>query len=261
MSFSHGSGLMFLRDSYNKLNFLVDSGASLSINLFSSSQTPLGPKLLGANGASIPTWGFQTKTVKISTNTFEHEFLLANVAIPIPGLDFFRKFQLSIHPLQCQVLDKAGNPISAIFAAATAKKPPQQEVRSLPRSDAATATAPAAPTKEVRQPLSAAADNMAASTPLQGVSMSIPEPVRQLLAKYPSIIRSETLTPTPTHVVEHIIDTGGNRPVFAKVRRLAPDKLRIAEAEFKKLEASGIIRRSNSAWASPLHMVPKKDGS
>jgi hypothetical protein len=76
---------------------------------------------------------------------------------------------------------------------------------------------------------------MAAQTLLQEVSMSIPEPVRRLLAKYPSIIRSELLTPTPTHGVEHVINTGGNRPVLAKARRLAPDKLRIAEAEFKKL--------------------------
>ena len=125
--------------------------------------------------------------------------MLAKVAIPILGLDFFRKFHLSIHPLQCQVMDKTGQPISAIFAAAAAAdKPPQQEVRILPRSDAAADRAPAAP-KEVRQPLSAAAD-MAAQTPLQEVSMSIPEPVRRLLAKYPSIIRSETLTPTPTHI-------------------------------------------------------------
>ncbi len=51
------------------------------------------------------------------------------------------------------------------------------------------------------------------------------------------------------------------REFIAKARHLAPDKLRIAEAEFKKLEAAGIIRRSNSAWASPLHMVAKKDGS
>jgi hypothetical protein len=152
-------------------------------------------------------------------------------------------------------------PISAIFAAAAAAdKPPRQEVRSLPRSDAAADRAPAAPTKEVRQPPSVAAD-MAAQTPLQEVSMSIPELVRRLLAKYPSIIRSETLTPTPTHGVEHVINTGGNRPVFAKARRLAPDKLRIAEAAFKKLEAAGIIRRCNSAWASPLHMVTKKDES
>jgi len=202
-------------------------------------------------------------------------------------MDFFKKFQLSIHPLQCQVMDHAGIPLSNIITAAAAADhhsgpPPQQEVRSLPRSDADAATAPAAPTREVRspprsyadavrgsaapprevsKPLSAAADNTAASEPLQEVSMNIPEPVRRLLAKYPAIIRSETLTPTPTHGVEHTIDTGGHRPVFAKPRRLAPDKLRIAEAEFIKLEASGIIRRSNSAWASPLHMVPKKDGS
>jgi hypothetical protein len=38
-------------------------------------------KTLGANGASIPTWGFQTKTVKIGTYTFDHEFLLAKVVV------------------------------------------------------------------------------------------------------------------------------------------------------------------------------------
>jgi hypothetical protein len=65
---------MFLRDTYNQLHFLVDSRASLSIIPFSSSQTPLGPKLLGANGASIPTRGFKKKTIKIGTTQFEHEF-------------------------------------------------------------------------------------------------------------------------------------------------------------------------------------------
>ena len=158
----------------------------------SSLAAPLGTKLIGANGASIPTWGFQTKTIKIGTTQFEHEILLAKVAIPILGLDFFRKFQLSIHPLQCQVMDKAGQPISAIFAAA-ADKPPQQEVRSLPRSDAAADRAPAAPTQEVRKPLSAAAANMAAQPPLQEVSMNIPEPVRRLLAKYPFLLPKRQL--------------------------------------------------------------------
>jgi hypothetical protein len=45
-----------------------------------------------------PHLGISNKNVKISTNTFEHEFLLAKVAIPILGLDIFRKFQLSISP-------------------------------------------------------------------------------------------------------------------------------------------------------------------
>jgi hypothetical protein len=48
------------------------------------------------------------------------------------------------------------------------------------------------------------------------------------------------------------------RPVFAKARRLDPDKLRKAEAEFRELEATGIIRRSGSPWSSPLHMVRKQ---
>jgi hypothetical protein len=41
--------------------------------------------------------------------------------------------------------------------------------------------------------------------------------------------------------------------LHAKACRLDPDKLRAAEAEFQALEAAGIIHRSDSAWASPLH--------
>jgi hypothetical protein len=44
-------------------------------------------------------------------------------------------------------------------------------------------------------------------------------------------------------------------------RRLDPEKLEIAKTEFKRLESAGIICHSKSPWASPSHMVPKKDGS
>jgi hypothetical protein len=37
--------------------------------------------------------------------------------------------------------------------------------------------------------------------------------------------------------------------------------LQIAKTEFKSLESAGIISRSKSPWASPLHMVPKEDRS
>ena len=62
------------------------------------------------------------------------------------------------------------------------------------------------------------------------------------------------------HGVEHHLPTEGP-PVFARPRRLDKRKLEIARDEFNKMEELGIIRRSNSAWSSPLHMVPKSNGS
>ncbi|KAK3797489.1 hypothetical protein RRG08_040971 [Elysia crispata] len=49
-------------------------------------------------------------------------------------------------------------------------------------------------------------------------------------------------------------------PIHARARRLAPDKLAVAKREFLEMEHMGIIRKSNSPWASPLHIVPKPNG-
>ncbi len=86
---------------------------------------------------------------------------------------------------------------------------------------------------------------------------SVPDDVKTLLQKFPSILRTGDVKPTPNHGVEHHIHTG----VFAKSRRLDPEKLQIAKAEFKRFESAGNVCRSKSSWASPLHMVPKNDGS
>eukprot|EP00731_Ephydatia_muelleri_P032892 Em0024g436a len=47
-------------------------------------------------------------------------------------------------------------------------------------------------------------------------------------------------------------------PVYARTRRLPPEPLTIAKNEFDHMLKLGIVRPSSSAWASPLHMVPKK---
>ena len=84
------------------------------------------------------------------------------------------------------------------------------------------------------------------------------DPFTRLLEEFPTLTTPCT-SDTPKHGVSHHIVTEGP-PVFARPRRLSPEKLATAKAEFNKLLEMGIIRPSSSTWASPLHMVSKANG-
>ena len=98
--------LIFLPDSLSGKNFLADSGASLSILQLphTSSNCTSGPKLKSVNGANISAWGFKTIPLKIGLFRFVHRFLLADVANPILGIDFFKQHGLLISPPTHQVI-------------------------------------------------------------------------------------------------------------------------------------------------------------
>ena len=81
---------------------------------------------------------------------------------------------------------------------------------------------------------------------------------QDILAEFPNLTKPNPQPSKDKLKVSHTIKTEG-APVFAKPRRLAPDKLKIARAEFDYMLQLGIIRPSDSQWASPLHMVPKKN--
>ncbi|GFX47506.1 hypothetical protein TNCV_618651 [Trichonephila clavipes] len=82
----------------------------------------------------------------------------------------------------------------------------------------------------------------------------------ELLRKFPDITKPPRPDQEIKHSVVHYIETN-SRPVTAKARRLAPDRLRIAKVEFENMITLGHIRPSKSNYASPLHMVPKKDST
>ncbi|GFW01059.1 transposon Tf2-8 polyprotein [Trichonephila clavipes] len=79
----------------------------------------------------------------------------------------------------------------------------------------------------------------------------------KLLLKYPELTKLPDINQPVKHNTMHFINTKGP-PVAAKPRRLAPDRLKIAKAEFQHMIKLNHIRPSKSAYASPLHMVPKK---
>lgn len=79
-----------------------------------------------------------------------------------------------------------------------------------------------------------------------------------ILTEYPTLTRPNNLELPAKHgVTHHILTTGP--PVSARPRRLAGERLAIARREFDHMLQLGIVRPSASNWASPLHMVPKKD--
>jgi hypothetical protein len=81
-----------------------------------------------------------------------------------------------------------------------------------------------------------------------------------ILDEFPEVANASKVLPPSSHGVEHFISTKGP-PIASKFQRLDAEKLQAAKAEFEQLEREGIVQRSTSPWASPLHMVMKKDGS
>ena len=86
-----------------------------------------------------------------------------------------------------------------------------------------------------------------------------PEEAAALLAQFPELTRLDNSHNSVKHDIVHHIETSGP-PVHSRPRRLSPERLRIAKAEFDHMLELGIIRPSSSSWSSPLHLVPKKTG-
>jgi hypothetical protein len=195
-------GLIHLQDSVSNQQFLVDTGAVVSVFPHRSAAASSGPILSGADGKPLSAWGKVTKKLNFGLHTFVVSFVLAAVSKPILGIDFF--------------------------------------VRSLPAGGSF------CPSHSVRRFLEGGRRLHCRRRPIQvcrvHISHRVPA-VRTLLAAFPSIVGDGKDIPRPRHGVRHFVETSG-RPDFAKARSLDPDKLKIAVAEFRSLEAAGIVRRS-----------------
>jgi cleavage and polyadenylation specificity factor subunit 1 len=108
-------------------------------------------------------------------------------------------------------------------------------------------------------PALAAGGNLVAAAVTAWPPQQLQEPWQSLLQQFSSLVPPTGQLPPPNHGVQHHITTSG-QPVTGNFRRLDPERLAVAKAEFDAMLAAGIICRSNSSWSSPLHRVRKKDG-
>jgi hypothetical protein len=100
--------LIHMLDQIFNRRFLVDTGASYSILPHHSSLPATGPKLFGPAGQLIPCWGDRLVQLPFQNQDFSWKFLLADVAFPILGVDFWRAHKLFIDPERHALLDSTG---------------------------------------------------------------------------------------------------------------------------------------------------------
>ena len=80
-----------------------------------------------------------------------------------------------------------------------------------------------------------------------------------VLQDFLDIIRPAGIPREHRHSTVYHIPTTPGPLVTSRPRLLAPDRLRIAKSKFEEMLRNGTARRSDSLWASPLHLVPKKE--
>lgn len=211
----------FIQDKNTRIDYLIDTGADISILPVSHQRKNLKAdtyKLYAANNTTIDTYGKQVKNLNLGLRrTFEWEFLVANVQKPIIGADFLVNYGLIIDLKNKKLIDtKTNHTIECIST----------EINHERISTINTNT-----------------------------------PFSELINEYKDITTPYSLNHESKlkEIVDHQIITTG-QPIFSRARRLNTEKLNIAKKEFEIMMKQGICQPSKSPWANPLHLVKKKNG-
>ena len=83
------------------------------------------------------------------------------------------------------------------------------------------------------------------------------EDLQTLISQFPSVFDSK---PGRTIVSEHSVFVGDTAPIHQSPYRIPYSRRETVKGELDKMLAENIIWPSTSPWASPIVLVPKKDG-
>ena len=218
------SPLLHVTDEFSGEVFLVDTGAEVSIVLpkRGDKETRVGAKLTAANGSGILTYGKRKRSIKLQCGEFAWKFIVAK-AKNIIGADMLRRFMLVPDLHRRKLWNTNSFSIARGFL-----QPVPDSIRGI-------------------------------SMVVESETGSFEEEIRRVVKQRPKLTEQTFWLAEAPHGIEHEIITTG-QPIRCRPRRQNPEKLAIAKAEFRFLVEMGIASRSNSPWASPLHITPKPNG-
>lgn len=210
---------LLINDKISGINFLIDTGAQLSIlpRCYATTNLVDHTKLVAANGSAIPTFGSTKLQLDFGLGrTFSWTFCVADIPQPIIGADLILREKLLVDMDGHALIDKSTRCLAHGFLAG----------QSFMRIHAV---------NEFSE-------------------------VSALLNRFPEVTGVTSPKVRTSTKVKHYIPTLGP-PVAERPRRLSVEKFAAVKKEIEFLINKGFIRPSNSPWASPIHLVPKKDGN
>lgn len=213
------SGRLLVTDRVTKTRYLIDTGSDLCVfprKLLPERRARIDYSLYAANGTTIPTYGWTSRSLNLGLRRdFTWRFIVAEVELPIIGVDFLSHFNLLVDCRNNRLLDG----ITSLFTQGNSATPSVPSIKAIAND----------------------------ATP------------DSLLAEFPSLTRPTGIQREVHHNTTHHIRTTPGPPVACRPRRLAPDRLAVAKAEFDAMLRDGTARRAEGPWSSALHLVPKKD--
>lgn len=207
------------------VDFIVDTGAGVSVIppscINSLCVEPSAVRLSSATGQSLKVHGEITMDIVIVhlRRKFSWTFIVADVVAPLLGQDFLAHYGLIVDCKRRELRDSLTNCCAVLLDS----------------------------------------DTMPCGLVVQ-YPVDCPASVRQLLRDHPSLTsprQPNEAVSEMKHMCQHTIDTGSAAPTFSSPRRLTPEREKAAKHAFKSLIEQGVVKPSNSSWASPLHLVAK----
>lgn len=97
--------------------------------------------------------------------------------------------------------------------------------------------------------------------PLEKLSAEENEQLKTLIVEFSDVFALDDSELGCTQLVKHSIDTGDNAPIRQPPYRTPVVRREQLDKMVTTMQEQGVVEPSSSPWASPVVLVPKKDGS